>query len=66
MMDLWNVFWSAYLVIALFAVSMTCLEQQRLRQTSPLGALVGCVACTCWPLLVTVMLVLIKAQRQRA
>ncbi|MBY6006248.1 hypothetical protein KUV62_20155 [Salipiger bermudensis] len=65
-MNLWQLFWSAYLVIAVFAISMTCREQRRLRQTTPLKALLGCVACTLWPLLVTAMLLLISADRKKS
>ncbi len=64
-MSFWPLFWSVYVLISIFAITMTYKEQKKSNRTTPVFVFIGYLACTVWPLLVAVMLVLLQITKRR-
>ncbi|SFF03475.1 hypothetical protein SAMN04488523_11575 [Sulfitobacter brevis] len=59
-MEFWPVLIFLYVVITIFAITMTYREQKKREDVTPMFALIGCILCTVWPLVVAAILLYSK------
>ena len=64
-MDIWQLVMVVYSLVTAMALTMTWREQVRTGRRSPLMNAIGILACTMWPLALTVFLVAIRLVKLR-
>lgn len=62
-MDIWQLVMVVYSLVTAMALTMTWHEQVRTGRRSPLMNAIGILACTLWPLALTVLLVAIRLEK---
>lgn len=65
-MEFWTVFFIIYMMIALFALYMTHLEQSRKRQSNPALTLLGYALCMIWPAITLVLVIMVNIRPVQA